>query len=175
MRDLLAGLVALLLLGAAASLATTLHDVRQRRRRRFEAERARGRAVVAEVPTGEDLVLVTEDEDGFYYGGQAVAKHDIALVRVLINGAPIAEYVSRRRAHERAARSAGFEDRPEGIAADRWDVEIEASGGTLRIACGAIRERVSQELARSIFDRVKAALERLDALTIPSPGSGAGD
>ena len=52
-----------------------------------------------------------------------------------------------------------FEDRPDGIARDRWDVAIEEVNGTLLIECGAIRERVSQELARKIFDAVKKDLE----------------
>jgi nicotinamide mononucleotide (NMN) deamidase PncC len=34
--------------------------------------------------------------------------------------------------------------------------------GTLLVECGAIRERVSQELARTIFERVKADMERRD-------------
>jgi hypothetical protein len=55
-----------------------------------------------------------------------------------------------------------FEDRPEGIARDRWDVAVEALNGTLLIECGAIRERVSQELARAIFDRIKTDMERRD-------------
>jgi hypothetical protein len=34
--------------------------------------------------------------------------------------------------------------------------------GTTLIECGAIRERVSQELARTIFDAIKADLEMRD-------------
>ena len=34
--------------------------------------------------------------------------------------------------------------------------------GTTLIECGAIRERVSQELARAIFEAIKADLERRD-------------
>jgi len=32
------------------------------------------------------------------------------------------------------------------------------------VECGAIRERVSQELARAVFDAVKHELQRRDAL-----------
>ena len=49
-----------------------------------------------------------------------------ASVRVLINGAPIATHVSGRHARPSALPAGGFDDRPEGIARDRWDVEIEA-------------------------------------------------
>jgi len=57
-----------------------------------------------------------------------------------------------------------FEDRPEGIARDRWDVAIETVSGMLLVECGAIRERVSQELARTVFDAVKQELERRDGI-----------
>ncbi len=55
-----------------------------------------------------------------------------------------------------------FEDRPEGIARDRWDVAIERGDGTTLVECGAIRERISQELARAVFDAVKRDIERRD-------------
>ena len=84
-------------------------------------------------------------------------------MRVLINGAPIAAYVSTRHAAGAAIQATSFEDRPEGIARDRWDVAIERADGVLLVECGAIRERVSQELARAVFDAVKADLERRDA------------
>ena len=88
----------------------------------------------------------------------AIDKDDIAAVRVLINGSPIAAAVSSRyAADERQPTS--FEDRPEGIARDRWDVAIEAPDRTVLVECGAIRERISQELARAVFEAVKRDLE----------------
>jgi hypothetical protein len=48
----------------------------------------------------------------------------------------------------------------EGIARDRWDVAIESATGTTLVECGAIRERVSQELARAVFDAVKRNVEK---------------
>ena len=91
-------------------------------------------------------------------------------MRVLINGSPIAAAVSRRHATGRRRCSATrFEDRPEGIARDRWDVAIETVAGTTLIECGAIRERVSQELARTVFDAVKKDLEQRDR---DQPSSG---
>ena len=67
-----------------------------------------------------------------------------------------------RHAAEALSAPTSFEDRPEGIARDRWDVAIEAQAGTTLIECGAIRERVSQELARAVFDAVKRDLEERD-------------
>src|SRR6185436_16068384 len=163
MRDALAALAALLLLLAAASLATTLQGYRRRRMRARDSERALGRTVIAEIPAGADLALFSEDASRFYYGERSVDKDLITAVRVLINGSPIAAYASRRYPEAAAAQATSFEDRPEGIARDRWDVAIEAVRGTLLVECGAIRERVSQELARAVFDAVKRELERRDA------------
>jgi hypothetical protein len=162
MRDLAAAVVALLLLIAAASLATTLQFYRRRRLRLRDSERALGRSIVTEIPQGDDLVLFSEDASRFYYGERSIDKDLIVAVRVLINGAPIAAYVSKRRPEAAARQPTSFEDRPEGIARDRWDVALETLTGTILVQCGAIRERVSQELARSVFDAVKAELETRD-------------
>jgi hypothetical protein len=162
MRDVIAGIVALVLLGAAASLATALQGFRRRRERARDSERALGRTIIAEVPDRDGLVLISEDAVRFYYGDRSIDKDLIVAVRVLINGAPIAAYVSRRHAHEAARQATSFDDRPEGIARDRWDVAIETAADTTLVECGAIRERISQELARKIFDRIKGELEDRD-------------
>jgi translation elongation factor EF-4 len=163
MRDLFAALVALALLVTAASLATTLQMYRRRRGRARDSERALGRTIIAEIPDADDLALFSEDASRFYYGDRSIDKDLIVAVRVLINGAPIAACVSRRHPESADRQATSFEDRPEGIARDRWDVAIEAVTGTTLVQCGAIRERVSQELARGVFDAVKRDLERRDA------------
>ena len=163
MRDVFAGLVALLLLLVAASLATTLQHYRKRRQRARDSERALGRRIIAEIPTETDLLLFTDDAKRFYYGEHSIDKDLITAVRVLINGTPIATYVSRQAGARVTPSPAVLEDRPEGIARDRWDVAIETGVGTTLVPCGAIRERVSQELARAVFDAVKFDLERRDA------------
>ena len=168
MRDLMAAAIAFLLLVAAASLGTTLQKSKRRLRRARDGERALGRAIIAEIPADDDLVLFTEDEQQFHYRDRAIDKDRIAAARLLINGIPIAVYVSTHRAPSAAARPThsaergGVDDHPEGIARDRWDVEIEATNETMIVECGAIRERVSQELARAVFDAVKGELERHD-------------
>ncbi len=164
MRDVLAGVAAIVLLLAAASLATTLQTFRRRRLRARTAEQDQGRTVIAEIPGAEDLVLFTEDATSFHFHDRAIEKSAIVAVRVLINGAPIASYVSRRHAGQAERQATHFEDRPEGIARDRWDVAIETATGTMLVECGAIRERVSQELARAVFDAVKNEVERRDAM-----------
>ena len=74
-----------------------------------------------------------------------------------------------------ARQATSFEDRPDGIARDRWDVAIETVNGMMLVECGAIRERVSQELARTVYDAVKGELERRDAATTPSREPRRGD
>ena len=162
MRDFIAGVIALALLLLAASLATTLQYYRRRRQRTRDAEGAMGRRIVAEIPADDNLVLFTEDEKRFYYGDRSIDKDLIAAVRVLINGSPIASYVSQRHAPRAGAQATSFEDRPDGIARDRWDVACETAAGTVLIECGAIRERISQELARAVFDAVKRDMETRD-------------
>ena len=177
MRDFVAALVAAALIFAALSLLTTLHFYRKRHRTTREEELARGRTIVAELPTDPELTLFTEDEEHFYYGANAIAKHEIMAVRVLINGSPIAAFVSprwrqtaldarpgglsesRRAEHDPAYAGPSFDDRSEGILRDRWDVAIETVNGVILVECGAVRERVSQELARNIFNAVKMDLE----------------
>ena len=117
--------------------------------------------VIAEIPAGDDLVLFSADPSRFYYGERSIDKDLIVAVRVLINGAPIAAYVSRRHAADEKQPTT-FDDHPEGIARDRWDVAVETLTGTVLIECGAIRERVSQELARRVFDAMRLELEWRD-------------
>ncbi len=157
MRDLVAGVVAAALLFFALSLLTTLHFYRKRHREAREAELSRGRRIIVELPT-DPLTLFTEDLEHFYYGATPIAKAEIVAVRVLINGSPIAGVVSPRWESAARPQPTSFEDRPEGIARDRWDVAIEALNGTVLVECGAVRERVSQELARTIYDAVKCAI-----------------
>ncbi|PYR46247.1 MAG: hypothetical protein DMF89_22910 [Acidobacteria bacterium] len=165
MRDLAAGIIALGLLLMAASLATALHAYRRRRRRTFDSEQEKGRTIIAELPTAEELVLFSEDADCFYYGDRAIDKNLIVAGRVLINGSPIAVVLSARHARASGAPATSFEDRPEGIARDRWDVAIETLNGTVLVECGSIRERVSQELARAVFEAVRLDVGRKNAVS----------
>jgi hypothetical protein len=162
MRDVFAAAAAFVLLLVAASLATTLQAYRRRRLRARDSERALGRTIIAEIPAGDDLVLFSEDAPRFYHGERSIDKDLVVAVRVLINGSPIAACVSRRHPVEAARQATSFEDQPDGIARDRWDVAIETVTGTVLVECGAIRERVSQELARAVFGAVKREIERRD-------------
>src|SRR5262249_22132876 len=139
-RDLIAAVVALVLVFVAASLGTTLQAFRRRRQRNRDSERALGRTIIAEIPAAEDLVLFSEDGPRFYYGERSIDKDLIVAVRVLINGAPIASYVSPRHPEAPARQATQFEDRPasargsddelrrgraDGVERGRWDVPLE--------------------------------------------------
>jgi hypothetical protein len=156
-RDVVAGVIALLLVYLAMRLATTLTVHRRRRQRNRDSERALGRTVIVEIPGEDDLVLFSEDAVRFHYGERSIDKDLIRSVRLLINGNVIAEAARDAAA---ARPSVLIDDRPEGIARDRWDVAIDAETGTIVVECGAIRERVSQELARAVFEAVKRAIDR---------------
>ena len=159
MRDWVAALIAVLLLVLALSLATGLQTYNRRRKQTRHAARDRGQTIVAELPGERDLTLFSEDQAQFYYADHAIPKDQIHAVRVLINGSPIAACLSPRFPSAASAPAISVDERPEGIAHDRWDVAIEATSGTTVIECGAIREGVSQELARKIFEAVKKDME----------------
>lgn len=167
MRDLVAALIAVALVFAALAMATTLHTYRRRLQRKRASEQALGRHIIAEVPVGPELMIFSEDPHHFHYGEQLIPKDRIAAVRVLINGSPIASSVSTRWPPATSAQLTSFDDRPEGIERDRWDVAIETSSGVILVECGAIRERVSQELARRIYDAVRRDIESRDTATTP--------
>jgi hypothetical protein len=160
MRDAVAAALALGLLVIAASLATTLQMFRKQRRHAREGEQTMGRRIVAEIPAQDDLTLFTEDAEQFHYGVESIDKHHIVAARILINGAVIATCLSARATQAAVKTTETIDDRPEGIARDRWDVAIDTLDGTVVVECGAIRERVSQELARAVFDAVKDELRR---------------
>ena len=161
MRDLVAAGVVVLLLLAALSMATTLrwrYRDRERIRRQLDAE---GRTIVAEVPAAGGLEFFSEDAGAFYWSGRTIPKPAIRTARLLISGAPLATVRSRQAPDLATAAAATAED-ADPVERERWDVDIETAGGTVLVPCGSIRQQVSQDLARSIFDAVRRAVEAHD-------------
>ena len=164
MRDLVAVIVVLLLVGFALSMATSLHWYRRSHSKLRRAITDSGQSIVAEIPGDERLQFFTEDGDAFHWRERTILKDRIRAAHVLISGAPISACVSRRLSPSEVPtddlpkRSLNF-DRPSGVERDRWDVAIDVDGETVLVECGAIRERVSQELARKVFEAVKADVE----------------
>ncbi|MGH9312903.1 MAG: hypothetical protein ACRD1S_06865 [Vicinamibacterales bacterium] len=159
MRDLVAGLIALALLVFALLVGATLHFHRQRRARSRRDARASGRAIIAELPQGAELVYVTEDHERLYVGDRPIEKASIRGVRLLVNGGLVSHAGQTGTEPAAVARATSDE---EAFIRDRWDVLVDTSSGTVTIACGAIRERISQDLARRIYDAVEASLRRRD-------------
>jgi len=152
-RDVFAGVIAAGLLFLAARLATTLQYYRRAQQQTREREEALGRTVIAEIPSEDNLLLFTEDAGRFYYGDRAIDKDQIVSAQLLINGVAIGQ-----EGRKGVTPEPGDPMKEEGIPRDRWDVRIEAVDGLTVVACGAIRERVSQELARAVFDAVKRTI-----------------
>ena len=159
MRDILAALVAILLIFFALRLATALtRDRRERHGARASIE-ADGRKILAEIPSDAGLVFFTEAAEAFHLGDRPIPKAAITAARVLINGAPIAVAASPDHRAAAAIPSDLVQQRPEGLARDQWDVAIDTDDETVIVPCGAIREQISQELARAIFEAVKRLIE----------------
>ena len=163
MRDVVAAMVARGRFLFALGLISTLRYHQRSRDRERRSLKESGRTVVAEIPTKEGLELFVCDNAYYYWGERAVPRDDVRLVRVLINGSPLVSYTTQRHDDEDGGDSGSFADRPEGIAHDRWDVLLRSSAGDVMVECGSVRERISQELARAVFDAVRTDMERRDA------------
>ena len=167
MRDLLAVGIVVLLVLAALSMATTLrwrYRDRERIRRQHLDD---GRTIIAEVPAADSFEFFSEDAGAFYWTGQTIRKRAIHTAQLLISGAPLSTVRSRRAPDfEAAAAAAGKDADP--IERERWDVSIETADETVLVACGSIRQQVSQELARRIFDAIRRAVEAHDRDAAPS-------
>jgi len=159
MRDVVAALVALGLIFFALRLATALTRDRRKRGSEREAIAASGRTILAEIPSDTGLLFFTEDTEAFHLGERPIPKTAITAARVLINGAPIAVAARPDYRDSAAISSELVQQRPEGLSRDRWDVAIDTGNDTVLVPCGAIREQISQDLARTVFDAVKRTIE----------------
>ena len=124
--------------------------VREASRREAEAG---GRKVVAEIPVGDGVLFFLEDHAGFYWGGAAAAKPEVEGVRLLLNGAVMAQAARPRSALPDPPLPEEYEGR------ERWDVVLyRGRGEGLVVPCGTVREGVSREIGTRIFQAVRAAL-----------------
>ncbi len=163
MRDLVAVVVAVGLVIFALSMATTLQwHRRSHAKRRRDIEHG-GRTIVAEIPSGDGLQFFSEDADAFYWANRRIPKTEVRSARILISGAPLAMRVARRFATSTQDDTVAPDGEPEAFERDRWDVAIDVGDDSVVVECGAIRERVSQELARQVFEVVKASIDRSDS------------
>jgi hypothetical protein len=124
---------------------------REAERRDFEAA---GRRLLAEVPDHEGaLVLFFEDAVAFRWGERELPKTEILGLRLMLNG----RVVDERARAEFALPAAGWEQEFDGR--ERWDVLVHVhGGGRLDIPCGSLREGVSREAARQVFEAMARTL-----------------
>ena len=125
-------------------------------------EEARGRRIVAELPSSDGtLGFFAEDHAGFYWPGGEAGKSDVLGARLLLNRGVIAAV---------ARPGASLPDPPlaepyEGK--EHWEVALYEAGGAPRIVgCGTVREGVSRDIGTRVFEAVRAAVERGGASTI---------
>ena len=161
MRDLVAIIIVLILVVVALAMATSLQWYRRGHERLRQALKTQGQTILAEVPVDEGLAFFSEDTQAFYWAGHRIPKHEIRAAHVLISGAPLSSIRSDRFPGVAAAGpTAALE--PGTVERERWDVGIELENQTILVECGSIRQQVSQEMARRIFESVKQAIEALD-------------
>ena len=159
MRDLVAVVVVVVLVVFALSMATSLQWYRRSHAKSRRSVQSRGQSILAEIPASEGLRFFTEDAEAFHWMDRTIPKHEIRAARVLISGAPISVCESTRFSESSPRDSVDVDSTTDGFGRDRWDVAIDLQDETVLVECGAIRERVSQELARQVFDAVRRDIE----------------
>jgi hypothetical protein len=155
-----AGHVAVQLAAGAAFLAGVwqmfrfamgLRAERLAREEARHATEARGHRVIAELPTAAELLLFLDEGDAFSWNGPPVRKADIAGARLLLNGAVVASAQAPGASLPELRDSEPYEGR------ERWDVRLYLANGThTDVPCGTVREGVSREASRAVFEAVRA-------------------
>jgi hypothetical protein len=151
-----AAAVVLVFLWKAFRLAMGLRAERLFREGTRRAEEARGHRVIAEIPSAEgELSLFVEAGDSFVWQDRTVRKSELLGCRLLLNGAAVASAARVNTSIPEAALLEDYEGR------ERWDVRVYAGTGVWDIPCGTLREGVSRDAARAVFEAVSAALPAL--------------
>lgn len=147
-------LAAALLVGTlfvAFRFAMGLRWARLMREQALSEELERGRRLIAEVPTHSgEIELFLEDESRFYWAGAELGKAGLVGARLLLNGAVMGEC----RRPDADLPGAELPEEYEGR--ERWEVAVYTDQGSLTIQCGSLREGVSREAARDVFDALQA-------------------
>jgi len=152
--QLLAGSLLVVTLFVAFRFAMGLRWARVVREKALIEELERGRRLIAEVPTPSgEIELFLEDESGFYWGGARLGKPGLQGARLLLNGAVMRECRSGGAELPAARLPEEYEGR------ERWEVMAFHAEGSTRIECGSLREGVSRDAARDVFEAIRAVCE----------------
>jgi len=119
-----------------------------------QEEEARGRRIVAELPSADGrLGFFAEDHAGFYWPRGEAGKSTLRGARLLLNRGVIAEAAHAGQSLPEAPKPEPFEGR------ERWEVALYLAGGESRVLdCGTLREGVSREIASRVFEAVRTAM-----------------
>lgn len=150
----LAGIALLLLLWWAFRLAMGLRYAKLQREQARAREEGSGRHVVAELPLPEGVVLFVEEPGAFHWGGGSLAHGEVVGARLLLNSAVVAA----------ASRAGAILPEPpapeEDPGREHWEVIAYLCDGSARtIRCGSVREGVSRDAARAVFDALRRSLQ----------------
>lgn len=120
------------------------------RRRELET----GRRVVAELPLPEGVVFFAEDAAALHWGERSVPREDVIGGRLLLNSAVVS---SAARAGALLPDPPAPEDEP---GREKWEViAYLREGGAVTIRCGSVREGVSRDAARAVFDALRREVQ----------------
>lgn len=151
--QLLAAAALVLFLWSLLRFALGLRAAKIAREEERGAQESAGRRVVAELPLDERVVLVLEDRDGFYWAGREVRKERVRGAWLLLNGVVVAT----------CSRAGGGlppvlpPTDAEYDGSERWSVTLHTADGVQAdMPCGRLREGVSRDAARKVFDAVAA-------------------
>jgi hypothetical protein len=144
----------LVLLWRSFRLAMGLRAARVHREEQRRAEEAKGRRVVAEIASRDgDMFLFLEAADAFTWRDRRVEKADVVGCRLLLNGAMMAQTALPGAALPEPTPPEEMEGR------ERWDVRLYVRDGpSSDVPCGTLREGVSRDAARAVYEAAAAVL-----------------
>jgi hypothetical protein len=136
-------------------MAMGLRAVALAREEARRAEEARGRHVVAEIPDHRGAVfLFLETPEAFEWAGRRVAKAELGGCRLLLNGGVMGAATRPGAALPDPGTPEEYEGR------ERWEVRLyPAQGPPADVPCGTVREGVSRDAARAVFESVRRSLQ----------------
>lgn len=149
----LAAVALVAILWSAFRLAMGLREAKLTREQARRSQEARGRRVVAEVPDASgDVRFFLADAVGFEWRGRTLSRAELTGARMLLNGAVVAAWTKAGTTLPPPPAPEEFEGR------ERWEVRAYlGTRGEERIPCGSLREGVSRDVARSVFEALQEA------------------
>jgi hypothetical protein len=113
-----------------------------------------GRRVVAELPLPEGVVFFVADAGGLHWGGQSLPRESLLGARLLLNSAVVS---AASRAGATLPAPPAPEDEP---GREKWEVMAYLRDGrALAIRCGTVREGISRDAARAVFEALRQEVQ----------------